>query len=225
MFIARREVYAAQGFLLKRNKINLLIVLFLAGAARAQSAGGAVRMSGTVSGTVALSAAPTAKGEGADSGVRVTSVENADRSLTVTLSGTARELTGVSIPVQIRSNTAYKLFATAKSGAANLTGLLVVGTHPTGALAAPGAAESVRVAASFDGRGGDSKPPPAGTVNRPDLSAPTELLSGQHASAGGTLLSPDNAVEVTLSLAVEPRAGARGWAVVLLLSAEPDTPL
>ena len=66
-----REVNAAKRIFLKRGKINLLLLLCLTGVARVQTAGGSVHISGTVSGTVAISI-PSAEAV-SDSGVRVTS--------------------------------------------------------------------------------------------------------------------------------------------------------
>ncbi|MFL6331976.1 MAG: hypothetical protein ACJ754_01375 [Pyrinomonadaceae bacterium] len=195
-----------------RLSLLLIVMLCLTGAARAQSGGGSVRMSGVVSETVALSITQGAW----EPGVSVTTTRNADRSLTVTLSGTTRELTQLSLYVQVRSNADYRLYAKAEAGDSNLSSLLVTGARPTGDLVVPGAAEAVSVAAAFDAVHGAER------FKRPDLSAPTELLSGPRASLGGTLQSPHNAVEVVLSMTVEPRADGQGWTVGLLLSAEPD---
>jgi hypothetical protein len=193
-----------------RFTLSLTMLLCLTGAARAQSGGGSVRMSGVVSETVALSIPQGASAPG----VSVTTTRNDEHSLTVTLSGATRELTQVSVPVRIRSNAGYSLFAKAEAGGSNLSSLLVTGARPTGDLVAPGAAEAVGVAAAFDGRHG------ADGFNRPNLSAPSELLSGPRISLGGTFQSPHNALEVVLSITVEPRADGQAWTVVLLLSAE-----
>ena len=201
----------------------LMSVLCLAGAARAQSGGGSVRMNGEVSGTVMLSIPRGAEASGA--GVRVSTSRNADGSLNVSLSGATREPTEVRIPVQIRSNTGYRLFAAARSGGPNLSSLLVVGARPSGSLVFPGAAEAVSVAAGFDGRRGADNSTADGGFNRRDFSALSELLSGPRVSVGGTPLSPQNAVEVVLSAAFEPQPGGEGWAVELLLSAAPAEPL
>jgi len=152
--------------------------------------------------------------------VVVSTSRNAERSLTVSISGVTRELTELRIPVQIRSNTGYRLLAAARGGGANLSSLLVVGARPTGTLAAADAAEAVSVAAAFDGRGGANQLTVAGG-NRPNPSALSELLSGPRVSLGGTLESPQNALEVVLSMTVEPQADGRSWTVELLLSAAP----
>jgi hypothetical protein len=208
---------------LSKRRFSLLLtaVLCLACVARAQTGGGSVRMSGGVSETVVLS---VPQGAGA-SGVLVTSSRNADRSLTVTLSGTSRGLTEVRIPVQIRSNAGYRLFAAAKSGGSNLSSLLVVEARPTGSLVTPDAAEAINVAATFDGRRGVGNPALPANLNRPSLSAPSELLSGPRVSTGGTLQSPHNALEVTMSVAVEPQGDGPVWTVELLLTAAPGESL
>jgi hypothetical protein len=195
----------------------LTLTLGLTCAARAQTGGGSVRMSGVVSETIALS---IPQGAGAP-GVLVNTSRNAERSLTVTISGTARDTAEVRIPVQIRSNTGYKLFASAQGGGANLSSLLVTGARPTGSFVAPDAAEAVSVTAAFDGRSGAGGPTQAPGFNRPNLSALSELLSGPRVSTGGTLQSPQNALEVVLSITVEPHADGQSWTVELLLSAAP----
>ena len=204
----------------RRFSLFLMLMLCLVGVARAQSGGGSVHMSGVVSETVALSIP-----EGTEApGVLINTSRNADRSLTVTISGTTRELTEVTIPVQIRSNTGYRLFAAAQAGGSTLSSLLVVNARPTGNLVFPEAAEAVSVAGAFDGRRGASKSTLAGGSDRPSLSAPLDLLSGPRVSLGGTMLSPQNALEVTLSVAVAPQADGQGWTVELLLSAAPAVP-
>jgi hypothetical protein len=189
----------------RRFILFLMSMLCLACVARAQSGGGSVWMSGGVSETVALSIPQRAKALG--DCLRVNTSRNADGSLTDTISGTTRDLTEVRIPVQIRSNTGYRLLAKAKAAGSNLSSVLVVGARPTGNLVFP---EAVSVAAAFDGRRGANKLTPAGGYNRPKLSALSELLSGPRVSTGGTITSPHNALEVTLSVAVAPRAGGAG---------------
>jgi hypothetical protein len=203
-------------FLLRGFSLLLLLTLCLTCVARAQTGGGSVRMTGGVSETVALSIRQAAEAPG----VLVTASRNADHSLTVNIYGNTRDLTEVRIPVQIRSNTGYRLSAAAKAGGANLSSLLVVGAHPTGTFVAAGAAEAVSVAAAFDGRGGANHSN-VGGANRPNLSAPSELLSGPRVSTGGTLQSPQNALEVVLSMTVGPQADGQSWTVELLLSAAP----
>ncbi|HWW74252.1 MAG TPA: hypothetical protein VNZ44_02595 [Pyrinomonadaceae bacterium] len=192
-----------------------LLTLCLAGVARAQ-AGGSVRMSGGVSEFVTLSIARDA--EASDKGVRVNVSQNAGQSLTVTVSGETRGPTEVRIPVQIRSNAAYSLSAGAPVGGSYLSSLSVVDARPTGNLVDALAVEKLSVAATFDaGRGVYNPTRAAG----PNLSSPSELLSGPRVSLGGTLQSPQNALQVTLSLTIEPRGAGQAWTFELLLSAAP----
>jgi hypothetical protein len=195
----------------RRLTLLLMLMLCLTCVARAQSGGGSVRMSGVVSETVALSIPQWAEAPG----VSVNTTRNADRSLIVILSGSAHDRAEVRVPIQIRSNAGYRLFATAEARGAVLSSLLVTDARPTGTLVAPNAAGALSVASAFDGRSG------VGSLNRPDLSAPSELLSGPRVSTGGTMLSPHNALEVVLSITVEPRADTQGWTVELRLSADP----
>jgi hypothetical protein len=192
-----------------------LLTLCLTGVARAQ-AGGSVRMSGGVSGTVAISIPRNA--EASDKGVRVNVGRNADQSLTVTIDGETRGPALVRIPVQIRSNTSYRLSAAATSSGSGLKSLSVVDARPTGNLVDALAVENLRVATAFGAGPGVNNLTRAGS---PNFSSPAELLSGPRVSLGGTLQSPQNALEVTLSLTVEPRGAGQGWTFELLLSAVP----
>jgi hypothetical protein len=160
-------------------------------------------MSGVVSETISLSITQAADAPG----VLVNATRNADGSVTVNLNGSARDLKEVRLPVQIRSNVGYRLYASAEARGADLSGLLVNDAHATGNLVTPNAAEALRVSAPL--------------LNRPDLSARTQLLSGPRVSLGGALQSPHNALEVTLTISVEPRADEESWTVELRLSAEP----
>jgi hypothetical protein len=202
----------------RRLHLLLITMLCLAGGARAQTGGGHVRVSGVVSGTVALSFDRGATIS--DDGARVASSHGESRALVITISGTIRDLRRASIPIQIRSNTGYRLLVAAKCDGAELAGLSVVEARPTGKLVAADA-EALSMATMFDARPGAGKSVPAGNFNCPDLFSPLELLSGPRISLGGTLLSPQNALEVTLSVAVKPRAIGEGWAIDLLLTAEP----
>ncbi|HJQ31490.1 MAG TPA: hypothetical protein VJ866_04910 [Pyrinomonadaceae bacterium] len=192
----------------------LLLTLCLAGVARAQ-AGGSVRMSGGVSEFATLSIPRNA--EASDNGVRVNISRNADQSLTVTINGETRWPTEVRIPVQIRSNAAYSLSAAALFAGSDLKSLSVVGVRPTGNLVDPLAVENLSVAATFGAAPGVNNLTHAGG---PNLFS-SELLSGPRVSLGGTLESPQNALEVTLSLTIEPRGAGQAWTFELLLSAAP----
>jgi hypothetical protein len=203
----------------RRLHLFLIPLLCLSGVARAQSGGASVKMSGGVSEMVALSS-PERASVSAD-GVRVTSSLYPDRSLSITLSGSTRDVTRFSVPVQTRSNTGYRLFATAKADGADLSSLSVVDARPTGNLVAADAVGALSVAAMFDARPGAGKLIPADGFNHPRLTSLVEMLSGPRVSLGGIPGSPQNALQITLSLIVKPRAGIQVWTIEVLLSAAP----
>lgn len=206
----------------RRLHLLLITMLCLAGGARAQAGGARVTMTGVVSGAIALSF-----DQGVTmsvDGTHVVSSQGEGRALVINISGTARDLKRVGVPILIRSNTGYRLLATVRSNGAQLAGLAVVEARPTGKLVAADA-EALNVAAMFDGRSGAGKSVPGGAINRSIPSPSLELLSGPRVSLGGTLLSPQNALEVMLSVAVEPGADVEGWSVELLLTADPTPSL
>jgi hypothetical protein len=176
-------------------------------------------MSGGVSEVVTLSS-PAGASVSVD-GVRVISSPTPDPSLNITLSGATHDLTEVRLPVQIRSNTGYRLLARAKVNGADLSGLSVIDARPTGNLVAADAVRALGVAAMFDARPGAGKLIPADSFNHPRLTSLVELLSGPRVSLGGTPGSPQNALQITLSLLVKPRAGIQVWTIELPLSAAP----
>ena len=203
----------------RRLHLFLILLLCLSGVARAQAGGASVKMSGGVSGMVTLSS-PWVTNVSAD-GVRVTLSQTPDQSLSIILSGSTRDATRVSVPVQIRSNAGYSLLAAAKANGAGLSSLSVADARPTGGLVAADAVGALSVAAIFDARPGAGKLIPADGFNHPNLSSPVELVSGPRVSLGGTSGSPQNALEITLFIAVEPRASNQAWSIELLFSATP----
>jgi hypothetical protein len=176
-------------------------------------------VSGGVGRVVVLSLGGAGESSGGE--VSVASSRDPRGALVVTLSGATSSPAEVRLPVHIRSNTGYRLFAAAKAINSNPPRVLVAAARPTGKLVAADAVEGILVEGEFDGRPGVSEPASGARPNRPDLSTPAQLLRGARASLGGPPDSPHNAVEVVLSVAVEPRACLEGWAVELRLSAAP----
>ncbi len=207
----------------QRLHLFLLTTLCLTGVARAQSGGASVTASAAVSETVTLSTEERA-GTFAD-GVRVASAYKEGGTLVITISGAAHVPTRISIPVRIRSNTAYRLLAAAAADGANLVKLSVAGARPTGGLVAADAVEALSVSSMFDTGSGVGMSAPTGGHKCPSLSSPLELLRGARISLGGALGSPLNALEVTLSAVVEPHAGGRAWTINLHLKSEPTAHL
>ena len=113
-------------------------------------------------------------------------------SATVALSDTRITLSGdnaqpIRVPLLVRSNSSFKISAVFESQTAELIELSVVDVHATGNLVSPQVVNAVDKR-----REGDV------------------VLSGPRISFGGTLNSPNNALQVTLLIRVKPLT-VSGW--------------
>lgn len=179
--------------------------------AQAQTSIGSVMMKASVSQTVALSVSPNLLQDN----VQVDGHSDL-KSLALTLSGSARDLVSVRVPILIRSNTGYKVSALVQSQAATLANFVVLDAYPTGRFVARESFANLQVARELDSRNKN------GTVQIASLplnnASPLAILSGPRVSLAGTLNSADNALEVILLIVVNPDAGADGWSLRLTLS-------
>jgi len=107
----------------------------------------------------------------------------------------------VRVPLLIRSNTSFKISATFESKTAVLSELSVDNVRPTGTLVSPQIVSALHLNPQLD----------------PDTSQPLLVLSGPRISLGGTLNSPNNALEVTLLIRLTPPAAR--WTAQLTLVA------
>ena len=175
--------------------LTLIGVLFLMPVcARAQT--GSVTLQGTVSQTVSLSVVPNFTHKNID-----VNVVSSGGSVQITLSSTAPEFPVVRVPLLVRSNTAFRISAGLQSQTAVLTDLSVIDVRPTGGLVSPEVVNAV-VTPDID-------------VN---ASQPWLVLTGPRVSAGGTLQSPNNALQVTVLIRLRPQPG-RGSVVHLTFTA------
>ena len=94
----------------------------------------------------------------------------------------------VRVPLLVRSNTGFKISATFEAKTAVLSELSVDDVRATGGLVSPQVVNAVHVNPRLD----------------PDLSQPLLVLSGPRVSIGGTLNSPNNALQVTLIFRLKP---------------------
>lgn len=155
--------------------LGLMAVVFLIPAVvEAQS--GRVAMQATVSETVALSVAP-------QSNMTVVSSGNTVR---ITLSGDDVKSEVIRVPLLVRSNSGFKISATVESKAAVLTQLSVTDVRATGTLVSPLAISGLKA------------------PGQTDFSLPFVIASGPRVSLGGTLVSPNNALEITLLMGLKP---------------------
>lgn len=106
-------------------------------------------------------------------------------TVSLTLSG---EDEVVRLPLLIRSNTSFKISATFESRTAAISELSVGDVRATGMLVSPQVVNALHLNPQLD----------------PDTSQPLLVLSGPRVSLGGTLHSPNNALQVTVVIRWKP---------------------
>jgi hypothetical protein len=189
--------------LMCRHVFMLVGMLLLVPAGMKAQTGG-VTMQGRVSEIVALSVLPNS----ISSDVQ-TSVMSAGNTVRITLSGTNTEV--IRVPLLVRSNSSFNISAAVESNTAEVTQLSVTDVRATGTLVSPQAIAELAVPRQFDVRGlvETSLSP-----NLLDLSRPVLVASGPRVSRGGTLVSPNNALEITLLISLKPQP-VPGWSIHL----------
>ena len=187
----------------------IAIALFLPAGVEAQT--GRVTLKGIVSETVALSVLPNSTNGNVDADV----VSNGN-TVRITLSGADSVASVIRVPLLMRSNSGFRISAAAESKAALLTQLSVIDVRASGMLVSPRAVSELIVPRQFDFRGLDES-----TFSAPnplDVSRPLLVASGPRVSLGGTLDSPNNALQITLLIRLKPQR-ACGWLVHLTFAA------
>jgi hypothetical protein len=166
--------------------LTLIAVLFLVPmCVEAQT----VTLQANVSETVALSILPNFTHNTVDQ-----NVVNNGSTVRLTLLSTDAE---IRVPLLVRSNTGFKILAAFESQSAVLTDLSVIDVRPTGSLVSPEVVNAL-VGPEVDVNG----------------SPPLLVASGPRVSLGGTLQSPNNALQITLLIRMRPQPG-RGSVVHL----------
>ena len=94
----------------------------------------------------------------------------------------------IRVPLIVRSNTGFKITVLFESETAVLSELLVADVHATGKLVSPQIVNALH-----------DKP----QLN-PDTSQPLLVVSGPRVSLGGTLNSPNNALQITVLIRLKP---------------------
>jgi hypothetical protein len=173
-----------------RHLYALIAALFLMPAGVAAQSG-SVALQATVSETVALSILPNS----AQSDLDMDVMSSGGNTMRITLSGDA-ESPIIRVPLLVRSNSSFKISAVFESQTAALTQLSVMDVRPMGSLVSTEAVNAAVVA-------------PQAEV---DASRPLLVLTGPRVSLGGTLDSPNNALQVTLFIRLKPESGRRSFA-------------
>ena len=182
-----------------RHLFTLIAVVFMVCVPVYSQAGaqtGGATLTGRVAETVALSVPSNLTQSHVQTGV----VSSGNNSLQITLSGSEAESQVVRVPLLVRSNSGFKISALFESNTAVLSKLLVTDAHPTGALVSPNVVNALEVMRR----------------DHLDLSQPLLVLTGPRVSLGGTLQSPNNALQITLLIHVRPQPGP-AWQAHLLL--------
>jgi len=174
----------------------IAVVLLLTTTAAAQTVRSSVTLTATVSETVALSS-PSLFDQNS---TRVDVVNSGGHTVRVTVSGDDTQASVVRVPLLVRSNTDFQITAAFESGTAELTQLSVVDAHSTGRFVSPQLVNALKV-----------KP-----HSEVDTAQPLLVLSGPRVSLGGTLESPNNALQVTLLIHLNPHAPG-AWQIHLTL--------
>ena len=159
-----------------RLKCQLLTLIALGVLVPASvKAQNSVTLTARVSEMVALSVAPNSIGAVSDG-----------NTVRVTLSGTDSQV--IRVPLIVRSNSGFKITAVFESQTAVLSELSVADVWATGRLVSPQIVNALQVKSQLD----------------PDTSQPLFVVSGPRVSLGGTLNSPNNAVQITVLIRLKP---------------------
>ena len=187
----------------KRLKCHLLfplaaVVLLLPVSAEAQT--GRVTMQARVSEIVTLSAPPNFAHGNVDAEVLSTG-----NTVRITLTSTSGEAPVIRVPLLVRSNSGFKISAAVESTTDSLAQLSITDVRATGTLVSPAAINGLNIPEDFD------------------LEARNIMLvSGPRVSLGGTLTSPNNALQITVLIRLKPQP-AQGSLVHLTFAAAPLT--
>ena len=184
---------------------TFVVVLLLAHGVKAQT--GSVTIKSTVSEVVALSVLPNST-----YGEVETSFVSTGSTVRITLSGADADAAVIRVPLLVRSNSSFKISAAVESNTAEVTQLSVVDARATGTLVSPNAVTELNVPREFDVRGLNESTSSVQNLLAP--SRPVLVASGPRVSRGGTLTSPNNALQITLLIGLKPQPG-RGWLIHL----------
>ena len=183
--------------------------------AHAQTGAASVKLGGHVSGVVAVS---VPEGQTLSEGARVVIDDIEPTTVAVSISGSGGRKARVRLPLQLRSNVGYDLRASFISQDALDVRLSVAGLRATGKFVHADALAAVRPGEALAGPQDTRLPLPTIQNQR----SPFAVLSGAPISKAGTFSSPDNAVEVVLSIEIQPQTEGRPWSTRLTLSAAPS---
>jgi hypothetical protein len=174
----------------------IAVVFLLPAVVHGQAGRASVTLTGKVSEIVALSIPPNFTG----SEISASVVGNAS-NVRLTLSSKDADASVIRVPLFVRSNSGFKISAAFESETAVLNQLAVTDVRATGKWVSP------HVVSAFD--------------TTLDVSQSVLVLSGPRISLGGALDSPNNALQMTLLIRLQPQSGS-GWLAHLTFVATPE---
>lgn len=199
--------------------VTLIAVSFLLSpGTQAQTRNTSVTLNGAVSETVALSILPNAT-----PGDIHTNIFTSDGTVRMTLSGMDANSPLITVPLIVRSNTGFRITAVVESTTPVLTQVSVTDVCATGALVSSRAISELVIPQQFDLRGLDKEVSSTMSSSPLEVSRPLVVLSGPRVSLGGTLKSPNNALQITLLIRVKPPSD-RAWLVHLTFTGTAANP-
>jgi hypothetical protein len=173
----------------------LIAVVFVAATGvAAQTGGSSVMLKASVGETVALSIQPNSTYGDVD-----VDVVGSGNTVRITLAGTGANSAVVRVPLLVRSNISFRIAGDFQSETAVLTELSVLNARATGRLVSPEAVDNLEI------------------PQQVDFAGPFVVLSGPRVSLGGTLLSSNNALQLTLLVRLQPQS-AGAWTAQLTLA-------
>lgn len=136
-------------------------------------------------------------------------VVSSGNTVRMTLSGKGERT--IRVPLLVRSNTGFKISGRLESTTAQLTQLSVLNVRATGRLVSSEAVNNLEISPPFDLR------PGKGVFPQSEFSNPFFVFSGPRISLGGTLVSPNNALQVNLLIRIKSDSVA-DWLAYLTFS-------
>ena len=182
-----------------------VMAVLLTASVNAQTGGASVVLKGAVSETVNLSILPNSTLNNV-----YMNVVSGGSSLQMTLSATDAKSPVIRVPLIVRSNSGFTISAFVESKSAVLTQLAVIDVHATGTLVSSQTISDLVIPQQFDLRTLDEDASSTTSPSPLDVSRRLVVLSGPRVSLGGTLESPNNALQITLLIRLKPQSD-HGW--------------
>lgn len=168
-----------------------------------------VTLTGAVEETVALSIAPNSIHSDID-----LDVVSSGSTVRIAASGTGNQSPVIRMGLLVRSNVGFNISGRLESEMALVTQLAVIDVRDIGKLVSPDAIDSLQIPREFDMRGRKDAESSEKVISILDVSQPFRVLSGPRVSIGGTLESPNNALQVTVLIRIKPQSNG-DWRVQL----------